>query len=143
MSAVTAPRRQPARPAPSPARRRRHLRVVEDVPRRHPIVFLLLYLVTGIAIVLGAVSLNALAAGGAVDAAELSRQVSDAQRHYELMVAQVAQLENPERIRAQAEQMGMIQAQNPRYLEPGRELPADTPPAATEDPVKPLLQAAR
>jgi hypothetical protein len=118
--------------------------VVEDAPRRHPIAFLLLYLVTGIAIVLGAVSLNALAAGGAVDAAELNRQVSDAQRHYELMVAEVAQLENPERIRAQAEQMGMIPAENPRYLEPGRELPTDTtPPQATEDPVKPLLQATR
>lgn len=141
MSAVTAPRRVPARPASAPRRARRHLRVVEERPRRHPVLFLLLYLATGILVVLAAVSLNALAAGDAVRARELDNRVQLAERQYELLVAEVARLENPERIRAAAEELGMVPAADPRYLSPGRGLPADGMEAEATDPVKPLISA--
>ena len=106
MSAATAPRRQAplaAPPRPRRDRARRHLRVVEDQPRRHPVVFLALYLVVATAVVLGAVSLNALAAGGAVEAKELASRVQQAERQHGLLVAEVAHLENPARIREAAD----------------------------------------
>ncbi len=145
MSAATAPsRRQTARPAPSPRReqRRRHLRVVEERPVRHTASFVALYIVTGMAIVFAAVSLNAVSAGDAVQARELESQVSLAERQYELLVAEVATLEDPGRIRGIAEGMGMVPAPDPRFLEPGRGLPADGQSTDPEpDGMKPLLTA--
>ena len=143
MSAVTAPRRSPVRDLPPSRRERRHLRVVEEVPKRHPVAFLLLYLATGVGVVLGAVSLNALAAGDAVTARELESQVDVEARQHELLIAEVASLEDPERIRTIAEGLGMVPAAEPRFLEPGRGLPSDRVPPATGDPVKPLLTAGR
>ncbi len=145
MSAATAPSRQSAL-APAPRvrreRARRHLRVVEEQPRRHPVVFLALYLVFATLVVLGAVSLNALAAGDAVQARELGRAVEVAERDNGLLTAEVASLENPAQIRQAAETAGLVKADNPRFLEPGRTLPADTAPTApTDDEMKPLLSA--
>ncbi len=145
MSAATAPRRQSplaAPPRPRRDRARRHLRVVEDQPRRHPVVFLALYLVVATAVVLGAVSLNALAAGGAVEAKDLTSRVQQAERQHGLLVAEVAHLEDPARIREAAATAGLVRADSPRFLEPGRTLPSDTTPRAPgDDELKPLLSA--
>lgn len=145
MSAVTAPRRQrplAAPPRPDRDRVRRHLRVVREEPRRHPVVFLALYLVVATLVVLGAVSLNALAAGGAVEARELADQVAQAERDHGHLVAEVARLENPTRIRQAATDAGLVPAQDPRFLEPGRTLPSDTAPSHPgDDELKPLLSA--
>lgn len=145
MSAATAPRRSAplaAPPRPRRDRARRHLRVVEDQPRRHPIVFLGLYLVVATAVVLGAVSLNALAAGGAVEARELANEVAQAERQHGLLVAEVATLEDPARVRQSALDAGLVPAAEPRFLEPGRTLPSDTAPTSPgDDQLKPLLSA--
>lgn len=143
MSAATAPRQRPlAAPRPRRDRVRRHLRVVEEQPRRHPMVFLALYLVLAAVVVLGAVSLNALAAGGAVEARELTRAVEQAERANGLLVAEVATLEDPARIREAAAVAGLVPADGPRFLEPGRALPSDTAPSGPAgDELKPLLSA--
>lgn len=132
----TAPRRSGAR------RERRHLRVVHDGPRSHPLVFFLLYLVIGVTAVVGAVTLNALAAEDAVLLSQLDADVADAQREYGSLVAQVAKLEDPERIRLLAVQMGM-QPTEQRYVVPSQALPDDHLEAATQDPLKPVLTAQR
>lgn len=144
MSAVTAAR-QPARTPAARSRRprdRRHLRVVEVQPRRHPVVFLAIYLVVATLVVLGAVSLNALAAGDAVQARELGQQVQLAERTHGQLVAEVASLEDPARIREAAREAGMVPAPDPRFLEPGRPLPVDAAPTSPgDDTLKPLLSA--
>lgn len=104
--------------------------------------FLALYLALATAVVLGAVSLNALAAGDAVQARELGRAVEMAERDHGLLTAEVASLENPVRIREAAERAGLVRADSPRFLEPARTLPADVAPTApTDDEMKPLLSA--
>lgn len=144
MSAVTAPRIPARSPADRPrrSRDRRHLRVVTDQPRRHPALFLALYLVLAAMVVLGAVSLNALAAGDAVEARELTQQVELAERAHGRLVAEVASLEDPARIREAARDAGMVPARDPRFLEPGLPLPVDTAPTTPgDDTLKPLLSA--
>jgi hypothetical protein len=132
-------------PVAQPRRRhreRRHLRVVTEQPRRHPVVFLGLYLVIATGIVLGAVSLNALAAGGAVEARELSRAVAEAERSHGLLVADVAGLEDPVCIQQAAREAGLVPATSPRFLSPGRVLPVDMAPSdPADDDIKPLLSA--
>lgn len=123
-------------------RERRHLRVVHDGPRSHPLVFFLLYLVIGITAVGGAVTLNALAAEDAVLLSELDARVAEAQREYGALVAEVATLEDPERIRQVAEQLGMEPTQ-PRYLVPAQSLPEDHVETTTQDPLKPVVTAQR
>lgn len=122
--------------------RRPNLHVVEEPRKRHPVVFLTLFVVLGLAIVFGAVSLNALAAGDAIAVRELDQRLTQAQRDYEGLVADVAALEDPERIRRAAEGLGMVPANSPRYVVLDRSLPADQQQAtATDDPVKPVLSA--
>lgn len=105
-------------------------------------VFLALYLAFATAVVLGAVSLNALAAGGAVEARELANEVSRAEREHGHLVAEVARLENPTRIRQAAAEAGLVPANDPRFLEPGRTLPSDIAPTHPgDDELKPLLSA--
>lgn len=123
-------------------RERRHLRAVHAGPRSHPLVFFLLYLVIGVAAVIGAVTLNALAAEDAVLLSQLDNQVVDAQRDYGLLVADVATLEDPDRIRQLADQMGMEPTPQ-RFLEPSQSLPADHVEATTQDPLKQILTAQR
>lgn len=139
MSAATAVRRRAPMPRPH---RRPNLHVVEEPRKRHPVLFLSLTVALVLAIVFGAVSLNALAAGDAVLARELDRQLVEAQRDYERLVAEVATLEDPERIRRAAEGLGMVPGTAPRYVVLDRSLPADEQQAtATDDPVKPVLSA--
>jgi len=106
------------------------------------VLYLALSLAFATLVVLGAVSLNALAAGGAVEARELAQQVELAERTNGLLVAEVASLENPARIRQAAVDAGLVPAEDPRFLEPGRALPSDTAPSApSDDRLKPLLSA--
>jgi hypothetical protein len=132
-------------PVAQPRRRhreRRHLRVVTEQPRRHPVLFLGLYLAIATGIVMGAVSLNALAAGGAVEARELSRAVAEAERSHGLLIAEVATLEDPVRIQHAATDAGLVPAMSPRFLAPGRVLPVDMAPSEpADDTIKPLLTA--
>lgn len=144
MSALTASRTPARAPTVRPRRPRdrRHLHVVEEQPRRHPVLFLAIYLVVATLVVLAAVSLNALAAGDAVEAREMTRQVELAERVHGQLIAEVASLEDPARIRRAAREAGMVPASDPRFLEPGRPLPIDTAPAAPgDDTLKPLLSA--
>lgn len=125
--------------------RERHLRVVPDARPRHTLRYALLALVLTGAAVFGAVSLNALAAGDAVHAQELEARVADAERRYEQLVAEVATLESPARIRAAAEELGMVPAQGPTRLQLEHSLPTDRtrPELAADgsatDPLKPVL----
>lgn len=105
-------------------------------------LYLALSLAFATLVVMGAVSLNALAAAGAVEARELARQVELAERANGLLVAEVASLEDPARIRQAAVDAGLVPAEDPRFLEPGRALPSDTAPSApADDQLKPLLSA--
>ncbi len=121
-------------------RERRHLRAIDDRPRRHPLVFIGLYVLVGIAAVMGAVSLNALAARDAVELARLEAEVVTAERTWSQSVADVAGLEDPARIRMMAEQMGMEPTPQ-RFLVPAQPLPGDRAPEDVEDPAKPVLSA--
>lgn len=145
MSAVPLPVRRQTRPA-----RRAHLRVVVPPRRRHVLLFTLLYLVVAAGTVFGAVTLNALAAGDAVTAHSLETQVLESERRYGLLVAEVARLEDPARVRAAAEKLGLVAVDQPRYLLVERTLPADgapdeavVAPGDTTDPMKPVLSAER
>lgn len=142
MSAQTTTAAPATRRRAGARRERRHLRVVHDGPRSHPLVFFLLYLVIGVTAVGGAVTLNALAAEDAVLLSQLDADVAEAQREYGTLVADVARLEDPERIRQVAEQLGMEPTQ-PRYLVPSQSLPDDHLEASTQDPLKPVLTAQR
>lgn len=146
MSAVPAPSRAYRRPAVPAPRRRPHLRVVPEARPRHTLRYALLYLVLAGATVFGTVSLNALAAGDAVAARQLEQRVVTAERDYAMLVADVARLEDPARIRSAALELGMVPAGSVRFLVVDRTLPADgvTPDlvasdAEATDPLKPVL----
>lgn len=146
MSAVTAP----LKPAQSRGLvRPPHLQVVEEPVRRHTVAYaLLILLVLGVAI-FAAVSLNALAAAASVQARELDARVVEAERSYAQLIADVAVLENPSRIRAAAADLGLVPAGAGRYLPLDRNLPADGAPSRVEvregltDPLKPVLSVER
>ncbi len=123
-------------------RERRHLHAIDDRPRRHPMVFIALYVVLAIGAVMGAVSLNALAAQDAVELSQLEADVVDAERTWSQSVADVAGLEDPARIRMLAEQMGM-ESTPQRYLVPEQTLPGDHEEPGTADPMKSILSADR
>lgn len=123
-------------------RERRHLRAVDDLPRSHPLVFFLLYIAIGMAAVVGAVTLNALAAEDAVLLSDLDANVAEAQRDYATLVADVATLEDPDRIRQLADQLGMEPTQQ-RFVVPSQPLPSDHAESTTQDPLKPVLTAQR
>lgn len=125
------------------------LRVVEDPPKRHTLAYALVMVVLLGASVFGAVTLNALAAGEAVRARELQVQVADAERAYSALIADVAALEDPGRIRDAAHELGLVPAGPARHVVVDRNLPADGVvveailPETTSDPVKPILSAER
>ncbi|MEX2549660.1 MAG: hypothetical protein WD638_05510 [Nitriliruptoraceae bacterium] len=147
MSAVTAPLRR-SRPTLLPDDQR-HLRVVDEPTTRHTLAYALAMIVVFAAAVFGAVSLNALAAGASVEARALESHVAEAERVYAQGVADVAELEDPARIRAAARELGMVPAGPVRHLALERNLPADgaVPDTRTDrgtpDPLKPLLSADR
>jgi hypothetical protein len=147
MSAVTAPLRRAREDVAT--RRRRHLRVVEEPVTRHTLLYAIVMILVVGATVFGAVALNALAAGTSVEAQELERHVAEAERAYAQLVADVAALEDPARIRAGALELGLEPSSPARFVVVERNLPADgaLPPIArpgtTADPLKPLLSVER
>jgi hypothetical protein len=146
MSAVTAPLRPSRRAA---VERRDHLRVVDAPVTRHTLAFALVWIVVLGAAVFGAVSLNALAAGASVEARALEAHVAEAERVNAQLVADVARLEDPARVRSAAIELGMVPPGPVRHLTLERSLPADVlvpaarTPSAPADPLKPLLSAER
>jgi hypothetical protein len=147
VSAITAPLRR-TRPEPERSAQR-HLRVVEEPAPRHTLAYAIVMILVFAAAVFGAVSLNALAAGASVEARALEAHVTEAERVYAQLIADVATLEDPARVRAAALEIGMVPPGPVRHLSLDRNLPADgavpetrTPDAAA-DPLKPLLSAER
>jgi len=112
VSAAVVSRRRPARGYDE--RRRPQLRVVQR-PRRAGRYLLTTLLVAALG-VFAVVSVSALAAQQAFQAREVSAEVSELERRHDELVAQVAGLESPERIRAAADELGMVPASDPRYL---------------------------
>lgn len=151
MSAVTSASPAPAstRAARPAAARRRHLRVVEEPRRRHTLAYALLAIALAGATVFGTVTLNALAAGDAVAADALEREVGAQEREYGSLVAEVARLEDPARIEAAARELGLVRATSPRTVQLSRVLPADgvvndaVAAGDTTDPLKPVLSVER
>lgn len=146
MSAITAPLRPSRRVTEEPTA---HLRVVDAPVRRHTLAFALVWILVLGAAVFGAVTLNALAAATSVEARALEAHVAGAERHNAQLVADVAGLEDPARVRAAAEELGMVAPGPVRHLTLERSLPADAlvpaarTPAAPADPLKPLLSVER
>lgn len=145
MSALTDHRTRPRPRAPGTP-----LRVVRPPGRRHTLPFALLLLVLGAAAVFAAVSLSALAAGDAVRARELEQAVADQERLYGQLVADVAGLEEPGRIRRFAvDELGMVEPGSVRVLHLDRPLEGDARggeavgTAGPADPLKPILTKER
>lgn len=147
MSAVTAPLKR-TRSGDAPARRR-HLQVVEEPVPRHTLAYALAIIAVLAAAIFGAVTLNALAAAAAVEARALETRVADGERGYAQLVADVAALEDPARIRAAALELGLVPAGPGRHVLLERNLPADGAPSPIEvvegpaDPLKPVLSVER
>jgi cell division protein FtsL len=140
MSALPAPRH---RPTAAP-----HLRVVPPPRPRHTLAYAVLILLVCAAAIFATVAFGALAAGHAVAAAELEREVAEAERRYAELVAEVAELEDPARIeRVATERLGMVPADGARYLVLDRPLPDDDeepiPAGGRADPLKPVLSVER
>lgn len=147
MSAITAPLRRSRPDLDRPADR--HLRAVDEPVARHVLAYAVVMIAMFAAAVFGAVTLNALAAGTSVEARALDRHVAEAERVYAQLVADVATLEDPARVRRAALELGMVPPGPVRHLTLERTLPADgvVPPVrspdATTDPLKPLLSVER
>lgn len=145
MSSIAVPRR----PVPSSRTRsveRPRLELVRPARPKRPLLWLVAVITMLAGSVLGSVSLNALAAADSVAARQLELQVADAERIHADLIAEVAHLDAPERIRQVAvEQLGMIEAESPRYVVLGRSLPSDKHgvDAPDGDPLKPVLAAER
>lgn len=143
MSAIPAPRRRLVdAPDGDP---RAHLRVVPGRGTGRLLRYALAAIALGGTAVFGAVTLDALAAGDAVRTASLEADVAEAERAHAALIAEVARLENPARIREAAAELGMVPAEDPRYLFPQRSLPSDAnasrtvDPGQPADPLKPML----
>ncbi len=146
MSAVPLPTPPlPAPPEPPP------LRLVPSVPRRRRLAFAVLLSSIGTVAVFATVAINALAAGDAVAALHAERAVQEAEARYTQLVASVARLEDPARIRRVAtEELGMIPARGARFLvleRPTHDNHAAAGERAGEgmqgDPLKPVLSVQR
>lgn len=144
MSALTAPSKHLRVDDPQ-----RHLEVVGEPQKRHTLLFALVIIAVLGGAVFGTVTLNALAAADAVQARELDRRVGEAERVYAQLVADVAALEDPARIRGAALDLGLVPGGPGRHVQLARNLPADG--AVTEldgagpaaDPLKPVLSVER
>jgi cell division protein FtsL len=149
MTATTVSPLRRERFRPVAPRSRPELRVVRESRPRHTLTYALAVIVLVGAAVFGAVSMNALAAAASVEARTLEAQVSTAERAYSQLVAEVASLEDPGRIRTAALDLGLVPAGPARVLVLDRNLPADGAVAQAlhgdvgSDPVKPLLSAER
>lgn len=137
-------RQRPVRPSARP-----DLHVVREPRRRHTLSYVLAIVVLVGAAVFGAVSMNALSVAAAVDAHALEANVVAAERDYAQLVAEVAALEDPGRIRSAALELGLVPSGPARVLALERHVESDGAVAdslrgeATSDPLKPVLSAER
>ncbi len=137
--------RTPSTPARTPAQRP-VLEVVRQPEPRRALLWLVATIVLLGGAVMGAVALNALAAADSVAARELEQRVAEAERVHAQLVAEVAHLDAPDRIRRVAlTELGMVEAPNPRYVLLDRSLPSDRTVVEQPqgDPLKPVLAAER
>ena len=113
-----APRRQPGRPAH--ARPAWRPRVVPPPQRRRRAAWVLRLTLTALLAfgVFGVLTLNALAAEAAFTARQLEGEISDLTLVRDDLVAAVAQLESPARVReAAASQLGLMEPEQPGFIE--------------------------
>jgi hypothetical protein len=152
MSAVTASHRRTARrPDHGPDRRpdrRPDLKVVRPAAPVPTLVYAVAIILILGAAIFGTVSLTALAAGHAVESRELEQRVAEGEREYAQLVADVASLEDPARIREAALDLGLVPAGPSRHLVLDRVLPADgavteAQPGTSADPLKSILSVDR
>ena len=145
--ALSLPRAITSRPRPARDERDRPvLRVVRAPEARHALLWLVATIALLAGAVMGSVTLNALAAADSVASRELEQLVAAQERTHARLVAEVAHLDAPERIRQAATmELGMIEAPSPRYVTLGRSLPSDGSgvQAPQGDPLKPVLAAER
>ncbi|MBW3605516.1 MAG: septum formation initiator family protein [Actinobacteria bacterium] len=79
--------------------------------------FALILLIIAALGVFGVVSVGAMTAEAAVDVRGLETDVDGLKQRYELLTADVAELESPDRIRMVAvEQLGMVEADDPQFV---------------------------
>ncbi len=151
MSAVIRPLERSLRDDPggdTQRGRRGHLEVVRAPRRQHPLLFTLLAITVLAGAVFGTLALNALAAADSVAVRELEQRRAEAERTHADLLAEVAALEDPARVREAALELGMVPGGAGRHIELDRSLPADgaVDPAeelgTTTDPLKPLLSRA-
>lgn len=147
MTAVTAPLRRGR--VSDDLRRRPQLEVVTEPAERHVLSYVIVTIAVLAAAVFGAVALNAMAAAMAVEARALEATVAEGERTHARLVAEVAALEDPARIRAEAAELGLVASGPVRVLVLERALPADGAVGPLErpdrpvDPLKPVLSAER
>ena len=80
--------------------------------------FALLLLVLAAVGVFGVVSVGAKTAEAAMQVRSLESDVDQLKRDYELLTAEVAELESPDRIRRVAvDELGMVEADDPKFVE--------------------------
>ncbi|MDQ3932756.1 MAG: hypothetical protein M3252_07975 [Actinomycetota bacterium] len=144
-----APLHTPSPPAPASTPPR--LRLVRPVPRRRRVGFAVLLSSIFTVAVFATVAINALAAGDAVAALQIERDVEEAESRYTELVAKVAKLEDPARIeRVATKELGMIPARGARFLVVDRPAAEDLAAAPGQedvsprtDPLKPVLSVQR
>jgi hypothetical protein len=133
MVAVNAPQRAPARrPVPAPAPR--HLRVVErERTRRFPPPTILTVLGAGVlfAVLFALAAFHTVLVSGQERLDRLEEQVTEEQDRYQHLRLDVARLEAPGRIVAEATgRLGMVPAPATTYLTPSGQAGADVAAAA-------------
>ena len=138
---ATSPTRLRAHRDPSPRPRpasthKPQLRVVTPLPKRRRryglIAAVLFFLTAPFALVLVHVELTA----GAIQLTSMQRKGDDAQTSYEKLRLQVAQLESPTRIVADAQGLGMVTPTSIAYLNP-TVIPASPPSQTSSSPSGP------
>lgn len=97
------------------SRPRPRLRVVMDNPRSSRLALVLL--VIAAVGVFAVVSVGAKTAEAAVEVRSLSADVDELKQRYEILTAEVAELESPQRIRRVAvDELGMVEPVEPQFL---------------------------
>jgi cell division protein FtsL len=137
MATARVPRSAVARPLPERApREQRHLKVVPEgrrlpiklSPRTGVVLTLLLFVA-----LFGVAVSHALLIESQAHLDELDEQVASEQDRYERLRLERAELESPDRIVAEAREMGMVPADDVTWLTPDQPAPAGvTPPADAE-----------
>ncbi len=136
---ATAPARRPDRAARRPQLHVVHAtsadRRTKKARRRSPIPVVVLVVLA----VFGVAALQAWVGQDGLRAATLEREVHHEQERLTLLRAQVAQLSSPQRLREEANKLGLVAPSDPLFLKaPMEPAEGDTPPDATKKLAAPL-----